>query len=337
MLIIHTSDNHLDAPLSSLPPDIALKRKASRRMSFSKIIDYTINQKADCLLISGDLFDSSNPDKSLLSFCFSEFERLGDIDVFISLGNHDYGLSQCNFPGNVHVFSDSFERIKLKDATITGVSFSKGSATFEGLIPRADDGLNILCIHGDIFSKSEYNPMNKDFLLSLGYDYIALGHVHYHYSEKSLVYPGCHDGSGFDETGVKGFIKARVQKNVSNISFIPSSSAIYKVIDFDISDYTSSYTISEKLKEETENTICKINLTGIISDELFLDIPYIHSIISPQAVFVKIEDKTVTDSLSKSRIYKEFSEILFSDFDEDIAHLAEKYGSYALKGVDFHI
>ena len=42
MRFVHTADNHIDMPLSSLPAQKAVMRKADRRLSFSKIIDFTL-------------------------------------------------------------------------------------------------------------------------------------------------------------------------------------------------------------------------------------------------------------------------------------------------------
>ena len=133
MKIIHTADNHLDMPLSSLPLEKATARKRERLSAFTKIIDHTIAVNADMLLISGDLFDSSNPSDALLSYCASEFEKLGNTPVFLSLGNHDYGIKRDVFPGNVHIFPN----------TLTAFT-SQGAFCF----------VFKYCLYGNIFSRN---------------------------------------------------------------------------------------------------------------------------------------------------------------------------------------
>ncbi len=336
MLIIHTADNHLDAPLSSLPPEISAKRKADRRASFSKIIDYTIEKNADCLLISGDLSDSPVLSHSLSSFLKGEFTRLGAIPVFIALGNHDYGLSQNNFPGNVHIFSNKAESFSVGEGTITGISFCSKTASLEKLIPPCNKSPAVLCMHGDFSPCSEYNPLNKDFLSTLGYSYVALGHVHEFYRDKVFVYPGCHDGAGFDEEGEKGFVCANINSYSTDISFIPTSSAIYKVINLDVSDFSSVHDIVAALEDSVAGCICKVKLSGKTCDTLQIDINYILSFLSPKAKYIKIIDETCSEDFSQSRILKEFSKII-SQENEKISSLASKYALLAMKGVDFDL
>lgn len=334
MRFVHTADNHLDTPLGSLPPHKAIIRRDMRLSSFSKIIDYTI-KNADMLLISGDLFDSPNPPRSVLSFCRKEFERLGDIPVFIALGNHDFGETNYNFPGNVRIFSPFMEKITYKDCTITGASFSSSSADFAASIPPSDNSFqkNILCIHGDIFTKSDYNPLNKDILATYGYNYIALGHIHNYAQYKNMVYPGCHDGSGFDETGEKGFIYGEILPDKLNLRFVPSSTLIYQKESFDISQFTSSKSIADALMEIFPDGIYKFILTGTPSDNFSPNLDVIESYISQKFFHATLEDNTSSHSdVSDGMLYKLLSEYITSHADGDIAHLALRYSINALKG-----
>lgn len=334
MRFVHTADNHLDMPLGNLPPHKAIIRRAQRLSSFSKIIDFTI-QHGDMLLISGDLFHSCNVPASVANFCTKEFERLGKIPVFISLGNHDYGIKDINFPGNVHVFSKKGEKIRYKDCIITGISFPSQSADLSPVIPHADntDLLNILCIHGDIISQSDYNPLNKDFLSTLGYDYIALGHVHEYFRHKNIVYPGCHDGSGFDETGEKGFVYGECDGKHVSISTQKSSSLVYETVNFDISSYTSSADIASTLADSLSDGIYKINLTGTAKDDFVPNTEAIETYISEKFFHAQVTDCTTADiSASDSVLYKLFSEYISSHCDEETALLALRYGLEALKG-----
>ncbi len=334
MLFVHTADNHLDMPLGSLPPHKALKRRTSRMSSFSKIIDYTLSY-GDMLLISGDLFDTPNPSESALRFCAEQFSRLGDIPVFISLGNHDCNPDNFNFPGNVHVFPSFPERVEFKNYTITGVSFSSQSASFAHIIPTATDKsrFNILCIHGDIFTQSEYNPMNRDFLTTLGYDYVALGHIHEFSRYKNLVYPGCHDGSGFDETGEKCFVACRVENNLPIIEKIPSSSLVYRIEEVDISQFFSSGDIATALMEQFDEGIYRFYLTGNTSEGFTPNTSLIEEYISEKFFHATVYDKSA--SLTKaddSMLCKLFSDYITSRYEGSAAQLALNYGISALKG-----
>lgn len=334
MLFVHTADNHLDMPLGSLPPHKALLRRASRMSSFSKIIDYTISC-GDMLLISGDLFDTPTPSETALRFCTEQFARLGDIPVFISLGNHDCNMDIFNFPGNVHVFPSFPEKVEFKNYTITGVSFSSPSADFSHIIPPATDKsrFNILCIHGDIFTQSEYNPMNKDFIASLGYDYVALGHIHEFSRYKNLVYPGCHDGSGFDETGEKCFVACRVEGNLPVVEKIPSSSLVYRTEEVDVSPFFSSGDIATALMEQFGDGIYRFYLTGNTADDFIPNTSLIEDYISEKFFHATVLDKTSSRAnVEDSMLCKLFCDYIASHYEGSTAQLALNYGISALKG-----
>lgn len=335
MKIIHTADNHLDMPLSYLSPEKASLRKKERLHSFSEIIDYTILNKADMLLISGDLFHFPNPSKAVLSFCISEFERLGDIPVFISLGNHDYGIGQEYFPGNVHIFPEQVTTFSFSDFTVTGASFTSPSASFASLIspPSDKSKINVLCIHGDISSVGSYNPINKDEIFALGYDYTALGHIHQSMTFPRMAYPGCHDGGGFDETGTKGFLCCNVDKNTCNIQFVPSSSRVYEAFNFDISPFSSSEGVARALLDTLKDNLYSITLTGSGANGFVPNTEYICSLLSKKTFYTKIvrSEKEESD-ISQSAVYKLFSRYLTDNCDEETSSLALLYGTKALEG-----
>ena len=179
--------------------------------------------------------------------------------------------------------------------------------------------------------------MDKEHLNSLGYDYIALGHIHSYHKEKNILYPGCHDGSGFDETGTKGFIACDIDKNISRVEFVPSSSAVYEHIKLDISTFTSSYEIVSHLCDLSPSDIYKLTLTGRISPEFVPNIDYIQSALSENVFYIKVEDDTTIDKdITDSKIVSLFSDYL-SSCDEEIASLAYRYGIRALKGDDFDL
>lgn len=333
MRFVHTADNHLDMPLGSLPPHKAAMRRDMRLSSFSRIIEYT-RLNGDMLFISGDLFDSPSPSPSILAFCRKEFEKLGDIPVFISLGNHDYKKTDFNFPGNVHVFPAHIQKIECNGYSVTGASFPSPSADFSQSIPLAEgETINILCIHGDILTKSDYNPMNKDILASLGYDYIALGHIHNYTKHKQMAYPGCHDGAGFDELGEKGFIFGEIDNEILKTSFIPSSSLIYSVENIDITHFSSSSEIADAICRKFPDGIYRFNLTGTPCDGFIPNTDAIEAFISQKFFYASITDSTssATD-ISDGMLYKLFEEYITSHAEGDIAVLALRYGINALKG-----
>lgn len=339
MKFVHTADNHLDMPTSNLPPLKAKERKRLRRLSFSKIIDYTISDNADMLIISGDLFHTPTPSSSTIAFCKREFERLGSIPVFIALGNHDYGVDFSDFPPNTHVFPKNIKRFSYGDTVLTGISFSSETADFCDIIPPCTDKTktNILVMHADAFSHSEYNHISLEKLLSFGYDYIALGHIHTFYQHDTICYPGCHDGNGFDEADTKHFISGEISPQGLKIERISSSTAEYKHLTFDISHLASSREIVDELKGLLVNqNIYSIFLTGSTKDGFSPNLDYICQGLSDFAFHITVSDNTKTPiDISHGKLYEKVTEYLSENCpDSALSDLAMQYAIRALRGDD---
>src|SRR5438105_15873027 len=91
---IHAADLHLDSPFRGIAETSAGLRdrlQSATLDALSRVVDHTINAKADFLIIAGDIYDSKDRTlRALVSFR-KEMERLVErnIQVFIVHGNHD--------------------------------------------------------------------------------------------------------------------------------------------------------------------------------------------------------------------------------------------------------
>ena len=90
--IIHTSDVHLGAPLGWLGHRAADQREALKG-AWSATVDRALSERADCLIVAGDLFDSNNPPASTVRFVLKELDRLAsasETETVILPGSHDF-------------------------------------------------------------------------------------------------------------------------------------------------------------------------------------------------------------------------------------------------------
>src|SRR4029453_13288033 len=135
---IHAADLHLDSPfrgLANTAPKLRDTLQAATLAAFERIVDHTIQSKADFLVLAGDLYDSKDRSlRALLAFR-RQMERLAerDISVYIVHGNHDplkgWG-SEFQLPPNVFIFTgradtEPFIRRGREVASITGVSYTR--------------------------------------------------------------------------------------------------------------------------------------------------------------------------------------------------------------------
>jgi DNA repair exonuclease SbcCD nuclease subunit len=160
--ILHCGDVHIGA--SSGIKRLSARRKAEVLQTFLRIVSYAEENKADLLLVSGDLFDNHKPSADFLDQISSAFAKFGG-KVFISPGNHDF-YSENTFweswelPENVIVLKTDAESFDLPGlgVKIHGGAFGEVYRNSH-ILPQlnADDGMiNIAVIHGDISPDSPY-------------------------------------------------------------------------------------------------------------------------------------------------------------------------------------
>ena len=234
MKIIHAADLHIDSPLRGLDryegAPVERLRGATRR-ALENLVVLCIEERADVLLLAGDVFDGSWKDYSTGLFFVAQMARLreANVPVVIVRGNHDAASSvvkALRLPANVHELSSRKpETHELREAGIAvhGQSFSQRITT-EDLAARYPDrvpGLfNIGLLHTSIDGREghePYAPTSIETMRSKGYDYWALGHVHAREivsSDPYIVYPGNLQGRHARETGAKGASVITVEGNV---------------------------------------------------------------------------------------------------------------------------
>src|SRR5699024_9332339 len=172
------------------------------------------------LFITGDIFEEDVFNLGDIRRLRDSFLTLNDTKIIISTGNHDtlkksslYELIE--WPENVYIFGNkNIEKFEFQElnTVIWGFSWEKNEYKSSDFLEVQDldpNKTNILLIHGDLTnSESNYLPLDKNKLVSIGFNYIALGHIHKPklISEK-IAYCGSPEPLDFGETGVHGIIE----------------------------------------------------------------------------------------------------------------------------------
>lgn len=144
----------------------------------------------------------------------------------------------------------------------------------------------------------QYNPINKNKLKQLGFDYVALGHIHkLDYNTESnqrIVYPGSTISMGFDELGKHGFIVGELTKEKLEIAFIPVDPKEFAELEIDITEINDVEELVEKLNTLLldENKFYKIILVGKRKFEI--DTLELMKLITRENI-IKIKNKTQPD------------------------------------------
>lgn len=132
----------------------------------------------------------------------------------------------------------------------------------------------------------------------LGFDYVALGHIHkldYNSEENQrIVYPGSTISMGFDELGKHGFIMGELTKEKLDLSFIAVDTMEFTQLEVDITKINDLEELIQKINDLLldENKFYKIILVGKRRFEI--DLLELMKLILKENI-IKIKDKTDSD------------------------------------------
>ncbi|NCO37699.1 MAG: DNA repair exonuclease [Armatimonadetes bacterium] len=232
---VHCADLHIDSPFRGVETGDAAVAERLRRASFEAfdaVVNLCLEERVDCLLIAGDVFDSA--DRSLRAqFRFlDQMARLSaaGIDSFVVHGNHDPldgWIAELSYPERVTIFGPEVQAVPLQRrgetlAVVHGVSYPTRNVQENlALRYRADPGasFNIGLLHcnaGADTGHESYAPCTLQDLSAAGMDYWALGHVHrprvLKDTSPTVCYPGTAQGRSPVETGEHGCYLAEVDE-----------------------------------------------------------------------------------------------------------------------------
>jgi DNA repair exonuclease SbcCD nuclease subunit len=275
---IHAADLHLDSPfagLSGVPEPVQKLLRGSTFAALDNFTELAIREKADFVLIAGDVYDSA--DRSLraqLRF-HRAMKRLAEngISAFVVHGNHDPldgREAKLAWPSGVHVFkAGELERVPVvvagrgHVADIQGISYPT-AAVRERYALRFDRGrpgpYQIGLLHANVDGSPEhadYAPCSLGELAASGLDYWALGHVHTRQvlSEGPwVVYPGNIQGRSIRETEAKGCYVVGVDETGSaSLHFQALDAVRWQSCQVSIADCSTEQELKEALERAVED------------------------------------------------------------------------------------
>lgn len=285
MKFIHIADIHFDTPFTFLGENENLGdiRRIEQRQAFKKVIDYIKEKQIPYLFIAGDLYDQQYVKETTIEYINNLFKTIPETKIFLSPGNHDPFIKNSyynNFKwnNNVYIFNSDIGIYEFEDIDIYGFGFNNfycNNFNVENIKIKNRNKINILVIHGDIDASKNseilYNPVTKNELESLGFDYIAMGHIHKRQViNENIVYPGSLISLGFDEPGEHGMIEVNIEKNNLQINFTKLDTRIFEEKNIDISNLNTLEELVEYINNINleENKMYKIILQGTRNFEI---------------------------------------------------------------------
>lgn len=257
MKFIHIADVHL-----GLAPD-AGKPWSTRRQqdiwdSFREVLAVAEREKADLLLIAGDLFHRQ-PLMRELKEVNQLFGGLTHTKVVLIAGNHDYIHPKSNYRG----FSFAENVIFFKEEQLGSVEIPEYQACVYGLsywhreitsdlynMARPDDPakINLLLAHG---GDARHIPMSETALRESGFDYIACGHIHKggQIIKNKAVMAGALEPTDCNDMGPHGYWMGEVTKRGCIVSFYPIRKCEYVPYELRIDENMTKQDVEAGLRQ----------------------------------------------------------------------------------------
>ena len=307
MKIVHAADFHLDSAFGALGPERARLRRQESRGILERLARYVSRTGTDVLLLSGDLFDAGQVYRETLESLAAAFAGLS-ARVFIAPGNHDCcdgrsAYARVDWPENVHIFrTAAVEGVELPEwnAVVYGAAFPASAldrSPLRGFAAPADGKLHLMTLHGEVTAgESQYGPLTEADIAQSGLDYLALGHVHrcsglQRSGNTFWAYPGCPEGRGFDETGVKGILAGTVERGDARMEFVPFCRRKYEILSVDVTGEEPEAAIRRRLPPDAASDIYRILLTGE-TDERGLELARLRERLQDDFYELELRDET---------------------------------------------
>ena len=282
MRFIHTADLHLGAvPDRGMPWSEA--RAASLWEALRKIIRQASEDKADLLLIAGDLFHRQPTTGECRETAYL-FGTIPQTRVVIIAGNHDFIRASSLYlsypwPENVTILaSETMDSVWFPEINteVPGFSYHRAEIReplYDGLEAPADDRIHILLAHG---GDSSHIPIQLNRLASAGFDYIALGHIHQPklFTNSAMAYSGSPEPLDRTDLGRRGYISGEIDESGCHLKWVPGAAAEYRPIEIRVNRASTTHQLTDLLRDRLDpdpRYYYRVTLVGFRDPETTFD------------------------------------------------------------------
>lgn len=304
MKILHTSDIHLDSPLTSrLPTEKVRERRRELLSGFGRLVEEAKAYGAEVIIIAGDLFDSYKVSRKALDTAISIIDASPSITFFYLQGNHEGDsllASGRTLPSNLKTFGKDWTYYTMGDITFAGRS-EICEGMFDSLsLPQG--GKNIVILHGEIRDKSAA-PESIGLREAAGknIDYLALGHYHSYYTEAidergAAIYCGTPEGRGFDEVGDKGYVILSTDSSRILHSFRSFAKRKLHIVPLELDGAVKTVEIGERAERVLRgigySDIVRLELCGRYHPNLWKDTESLYRNYANRFYYFEIKDSS---------------------------------------------
>ncbi len=292
--IVHAADIHLDSPLRGLgrlgDEDLANRLRSATREAFDRLIEHCLATLPGALVLAGDLYDGDWKDYSTGVHLTSRMRDLHDagIPVVMVQGNHDaesvISLSLTLPPNVTRLSTARPETARFADIglAVHGQGFATRAVSTNLALaypPPDRDLVNVGLLHTSVqgyAAHDPYAPCSLADLTGLGYDYVALGHVHARETlsagPSAVAFSGNLQGRHPGEPGAKGALDVALRPGgEAEITFLPLDVARWSLLEIDVTGAEDEAAVVARVEAEvgraresadTRPVVARVRLVG---------------------------------------------------------------------------
>lgn len=347
MKFIHIADIHL-----GVRPEAGKAYTQNRGKeiwnTFERVLEICENQQADLLLIAGDLFHRQ-PLLSELKEIDYLFSRLSHTQVVLIAGNHDYLKPDSyyrSYRWESKVFfllDDKLDHVEFPEleTCVYGLSYTQkeiAEPLYDHAFPMKKQKIEILLAHG---GDEKHIPVRNKKLLELGYDYIAMGHIHRMtvIEPEKIIYAGSLEPTDTNDLGPHGYFEGEITDTRKKVQFVPFATRLYKQVlvhvEPDMAVREVRDQIAAAIREQGVENCYKVTLTGFCEQDLLIerdDVDVYGNVLELQNRTRPAYDFEKLQKANKGNLLGEYIERLKDCEEDSVEHMALYEGVRALMG-----
>ena len=153
---------------------------------------------------------------------------------------------------NGHMGMAEFEEL---ETAVYGLSYHQREITerlYDRMYAPRKQKFEILLAHG---GDENHIPMHHETMEALGYDYIALGHIHkpHAFIENMALYAGSLEPTDKNDTGKHGYVRGEITEEGVHVEFIPCAKREYMHCDIQVDEYTTNGSLKDEIRSVIQN------------------------------------------------------------------------------------
>lgn len=350
MKILHIADVQLGAQFKILGSKAQAQREQLKK-TLHKAFQTALAEKADLVLVAGDLFDSNHPSHDLVLFLSGEIKYLAqnNIELAIVPGHHDcldehgvYNRERFDDTfSNVYIFRNPEGEIKEYEKLNLAVLAKPNISNKSVKTPLADANkitssmkYRVIVAHGELKVPGkfagDYHPIDYSEIKALDkVDYVALGHwgsskdcSEYGNFKQPVWYSGSPELVDIDQRGAGNILIVEFSEEGTKVTPIRIGTRTSKNIELDIAHFSSVEDLEKKITELADkDLLLEVIVSGLNSNNIVVNIERLEEALYDSFFYIRVADKshlalTEIPEYSDSLIQGQFLKIMRKKIEE---------------------